>query len=83
MPFTSEPQDLVLLDAGLFIGTLLAGDPRHNEARPVVEAARRGEIQACTTPSILSEVYGAVLAENPHPSSSYWPKETSNVIHYG
>lgn len=33
--------DLVFLDAGVFIGALLSGDPRHTEARPIVEAARR------------------------------------------
>jgi predicted nucleic acid-binding protein len=32
----------VLLDAGVFIGALLAGDPRHVEARPLVEQARQG-----------------------------------------
>jgi predicted nucleic acid-binding protein len=32
----------VLFDAGMFIGALLRGDPRHIEARQLVEAARRG-----------------------------------------
>ena len=40
MPSTeSEP---ALFDAGMFIAALLTGDPRHAEARPLVEAARRG-----------------------------------------
>jgi hypothetical protein len=34
--------DPVFLDAGLFIGALLREDPRHDEARSIVEAARRG-----------------------------------------
>ena len=59
----------VLLDAGVLIGALLKGDPRHQEARPLVERARRAEILACTTASILSEVYEALTwkdAEPPH-----------------
>lgn len=60
MPSTSDAGALALFDAGMFIGALLRGDPRHAEARPLVEAARRGEMQVCTTPSILSEVYGAL-----------------------
>ena len=30
----------VLIDAGVFIGALLKGDPRHAEARPLVEQAK-------------------------------------------
>jgi predicted nucleic acid-binding protein len=39
--------DAVFVDAGLFIGALLGDDPRHAEARPLVESARRGEISWC------------------------------------
>jgi len=63
----SDGEELVLLDAGILIGALLSGDPRHFEARPIVEAARRGEIRACTTPGILSEVYGALTWEKAQP----------------
>lgn len=45
------------------------GDSRHAEARPLVEAARRGDVLACTTTGILSEVYAALTwqqAEPPH-----------------
>ena len=42
----------VLLDAGVFIGALLKGDSRHNEARVIVEKARTGELLTCTTTSI-------------------------------
>jgi predicted nucleic acid-binding protein len=59
----------ILFDAGLFIGALLQGDRRHQEARSIVEAARKGELLATTTVSILSEVYAAltwVNAEPPH-----------------
>lgn len=61
--------EAILFDAGLFIGALLSGDPRHAEARPLVEAGRRGEISACTTIGILSEVYAALTwvgAQPPH-----------------
>ncbi|MCL1466180.1 type II toxin-antitoxin system VapC family toxin [Argonema galeatum] len=51
---------LVFLDAGILIGALLSGDPRHAEARPIVEAARRGELAACTSAGVLSEVYAAL-----------------------
>lgn len=39
----------ILFDAGLFIGALLQGDVRHQEARSIVESARRGELLATTT----------------------------------
>lgn len=61
--------ELTLFDAGVFIGALLDGDPRHREARPLVEAARRGELSACTTVGILCEVYAALTwigATPPH-----------------
>jgi len=51
------PSDAILFDAGLFIGALLRGDPRPAKAYPLVKAARRGELAACTTVGILSEVY--------------------------
>jgi predicted nucleic acid-binding protein len=57
----------VLIDAGVFIGALLTGDPRHAEARPLVEQARRGEFASCTTAGILSEVYGALTWEKAEP----------------
>ncbi len=62
--------DRVFLDAGLVIGALLAGDSRHDEARGVVEAARRGELAACTSVGVLAEVYAALTwvgALPPHP----------------
>lgn len=58
-----------LFDAGVFIGALLTGDARHAEARPLVEAARRWKLLACTTTGILSEVYAALTwqqAQPPH-----------------
>ena len=42
-------KDLVFLDAGIFIGALLKNDERHEEARPIVEAARSGKFLACTS----------------------------------
>jgi predicted nucleic acid-binding protein len=67
MPSTED--EYALFDAGIFIGALLAGDSRHAEARPLVEAARRGDMLACTTTGILSEVYAALTwqqAQPPH-----------------
>jgi predicted nucleic acid-binding protein len=52
MPSTI-PSDHILFDAGIFIGALLQGDPRHHEAYPLVESARRGELAVCTTVGIL------------------------------
>jgi predicted nucleic acid-binding protein len=66
MPPTEE---YALFDAGVFIGALLIGDSRHAEARPIVEAARRGKVLACTTTGIPSEVYAALTwqqAQPPH-----------------
>jgi len=74
----SKPANLTLFDAGIFIGALLKGDPRHTEARTLVEAARRGEILACTTPGILSEVYGALTWEKAQPRHA--PKEAAEAV---
>lgn len=73
----SDGQDLVLFDAGILIGALLSGDPRHPEARLLVEAARRGEIRSCTTPGILSEVYGALTWEKARPRHD--PREAADA----
>lgn len=78
MQSTNESPGPILLDAGLLIGALLSGDPRHQEARPIVEAARRGEIHTCTTPSILSEVYGALTWEKAQPCHE--PEEAATAV---
>jgi predicted nucleic acid-binding protein len=62
--------DWILFDAGLFIGGLLSGDPRHAEARLLIEAARRGELLACTTTGILSEVYATLTWQQAQPPHS-------------
>jgi len=69
MPDAESPSSVgrVLFDAGVFIGALLAGDPRHAEARPLVEQARQGILLACTTAGILSEVYGGLTWEKAEP----------------
>jgi predicted nucleic acid-binding protein len=69
---------LILFDAGLFIGALLREDPRYQEARPLVEAARQGELLACTTTSILSEVYAALTWVNAQPPHK--PEEAANAV---
>lgn len=56
-----------LFDAGVFVGALLSGDPRHDEARELVEQARGGTLPACTTSGILSEVYAALTWERALP----------------
>lgn len=52
--------DAVFVDAGLFIGALLGDDPRHVEARPLVESVRRSEVSWCTSAGVLAEVYAAL-----------------------
>jgi predicted nucleic acid-binding protein len=69
----------ILMDAGMFIGALLQGDPRHAEARPLVEAARRGTLQAYTTTGILSEVYGALTWEKAEPRHD--PMQAAEAVH--
>lgn len=78
MPSTIDGPRAILFDAGVFIGALLSGDPRHNEARPLVEAARRGEVLACTTPGILSEVYAALTWEKTQPPRD--PREAAAAV---
>jgi predicted nucleic acid-binding protein len=58
--FTRIKMTIVFLDAGIFIGALCSSDYRHTEARVIVEAARRGELNACTSVGVLSEVYAAL-----------------------
>lgn len=70
--------DYILFDAGLFIGALLNGDPRHREARPLVEAGRRGELQICTTTSIICEVYAALTWQGAKPPHS--PEEAAEAV---
>jgi len=67
-----------LLDAGMFIGALLVEDSRHTEARPLVEQARQGVLRACTTASILSEVYGALTWEQAEPPHN--PAEAAEAV---
>jgi predicted nucleic acid-binding protein len=62
----------------MFIGALLTGDPRHAEARPLVEAARRGELSACTTTGILSEVYAALTWHQAQPPHS--PEQAAQAV---
>jgi len=68
----------VLLDAGVFIGALLKGDSRHQEARALVEQARRADLLACTTAGILSEVYGALTWEKAQPHHP--PTQAANAV---
>ena len=72
------PGERVFFDAGLFIGALLRGDDRYTEARALVEAARRGEIQTCTSAGVLSEVYGALTWEQAIPPHS--PVEAEEAV---
>jgi predicted nucleic acid-binding protein len=76
MPSTEE--EYVLFDAGVFIGALLTGDSRHIEARPLVEAARRGDVLACTTTGILSEVYAALTWQQAQPPHD--PKQAAEAV---
>ena len=65
----NQSNEYAFFDAGMFIGALNRGDPRFMEAYPMVEAARRGDLAACTSTGILSEVYAALTwvgAAPPH-----------------
>ncbi len=58
--------DIIFLDAGLFIGALLKGDTRPDEAKPIVEEVRAGHLLAATTVRVLSEVYAALTWRKPN-----------------
>jgi predicted nucleic acid-binding protein len=68
----------VLFDAGVLIAALLKGDSRHMEARPLIEQARQGQLIACTTAGILSEVYGALTWEKAEPRHS--PTDAAQAV---
>ncbi len=70
--------ELVFLDAGIFIGALLNQDPRHSEARPIVEAARCGNLLACTSVGVLSEVYAALTWSGSQPPQA--PKNAGQAV---
>jgi predicted nucleic acid-binding protein len=70
-------ENIVFLDAGMFIGALLSGDSRHSEARPIVEAARRGDISACTSVGVLAEVYAALTWVGAQPPQT--PQNAANA----
>lgn len=67
-----------LFDAGPLIAALEVRDLRHAEARPIVEAARLGQIPACMTTGILSEVYAALTWHQAQPVRS--PQEAARAI---
>jgi predicted nucleic acid-binding protein len=71
-------EDVVFLDAGIFIGALLNGDSRHSEVRPIVEAARRGEILACTSVGVLAEVCAALTWVGAQPPQT--PQVDANAV---
>ena len=78
MPSTNTLNNYILFDAGIFIGALLGGDARHAEARPLVESARMGMLNVCTTSGILSEVYAALTWVGAQPQHS--PEEAANAV---
>ena len=73
-----KPDEPILLDAGVFIGALLRGDSRHNEARRIVDAARNGWMQGCLSVGILSEVYAALTWSGAQPPHS--PQEAAQAV---
>lgn len=78
MQSISPLSNYILFDAGMFIGALLRGDKRHTEARPLVEAARMGTFDVCTTSGILSEVYAALTWVGAQPQHT--PEEAANAV---
>jgi|GEM_PF-3662433 len=49
-----NPNDeVIFLDAGVFIGGLMRSDVRFAEANPLLQAAQQGEFAACTNVGIL------------------------------
>ncbi|HUT32579.1 MAG TPA: type II toxin-antitoxin system VapC family toxin [Planctomycetota bacterium] len=78
MPSTPPAAERVFLDAGLLIAALCEGDERHEEARPLVEAAREGALAASTTAGVLSEVYAVLTWEKTQ--SRLAPAEAASVL---
>jgi len=70
--------EMVFLDAGILIGAVTRNDPRHQESRLIVEAARSGEIPACTSVGVLAELYAALTWVGALPPQS--PETASKVV---
>jgi predicted nucleic acid-binding protein len=68
----------VFLDAGVFIGAFLAGDPRHEEARPIVESVRGGQLPGCTSAGVLCEVYASLTWQQACPRHE--PEEAAQAV---
>ena len=58
------------LDAGVIIGALSRADARFAESFPIIEAAQRGDFDACTSVGVLSEVYAALTWTGARPPLS-------------
>ncbi len=78
MQSTTTLNNYILFDAGMFIGALLQGDERHVEACPLVDAARIGGLNVCTTSGMLSEVYAALTWAGMQPHHA--PEKAANAI---
>ncbi len=68
----------VFLDAGVFIGAFLRGDPRYEESRPIVESVRNGRLPGCTSAGVLSEVYAGLTWHNACPRHE--PEEAAHAV---
>jgi predicted nucleic acid-binding protein len=62
MQFMTIPEK-VFLDAGILIGAVTSNDPRHQESRLIVEAARSGEIPACTSVGVTDYEAGILMLD--------------------
>jgi len=68
----------VFLDAGVFIGAFLSGDPRHAESRPIVESVRNGRLPGCTSAGVLSEVFAGLTWHKACPQRE--PDEAAHAV---
>ena len=56
----ADPADMVFFDSNIFIYAEAREEEQHQEAKSLRDRALEGEIHACVSPQVLSEVFSSI-----------------------
>lgn len=73
----------VLLDTSVLVAAMVEAHPRHAEALPWLQRAKKGEVDACVASHTLAELYSVLTTLPVHPRISpptAWRLLQENVI---